>query len=180
MVLVIFKNTEGALDYLKGILTFISNEVREWEHKRAKIFLDWLHKKLIFAQREKTYNPLEDNYYKRKDIVHVDFGFNVGSEIGGERFAIILWAPQKSKNVTVIPITSEKIGSRHDPNIHVCLGELIEDGIVNWAKIEQIRCVSKMRVNYSRKRLKNRRVPDELMDRIDDVIKNLYTKKNDK
>lgn len=81
-----------------------------------------------------------------------------------------------SKTMTIIPITSEKKGSKHDPKIHVCLGEFLEDGIVNWAKVEQIRCVSKLRVSYPWKKLKNHKVPGHLMDRIDEAIIRLYTK----
>lgn len=174
----IFESVMGALDFLKSTLTMIGNTVRKWDYKKANIFLGWLETKLNYVKQENTYDPLKDNFYKRGEIVHVELGFNVGSEEGGGRFAVVLWAPQKSKTMTIIPITSEKPGSRHNPDIHVRLGELLEDGIVNWAKVEQIRCVSKLRVTYpaKSKNYKNTKLSPDQMDEIDKRIKRLYTK----
>ncbi|WP_003545442.1 type II toxin-antitoxin system PemK/MazF family toxin [Desulfotomaculum nigrificans] len=178
--MLLFENTIGALDYLKNILTKVGDTIRKWESKRGYIFLNWLDVKLNYLQREKYYDPIKDHYYKRGQIVHVDFGFNVGGEIGGSRFAIVLWAPQKSTTVTVIPITSQKPNSKHNPYLHVNMGELLEDGIVNWAKVEQIRSVSKLRVKYPLSKYKTTKVPPELMDEIDKAIVRLYTKNRNK
>lgn len=174
----IYEDVMGALDYLRTTLNEVGKIVKDWEHKRGCIFLKWLKTKLKYIKKELTYDPIQDNFYKRGDIVHVDLGFNIGSEDGGGRFAIVLWSPQKSKTMTVIPITSEKANSKHNPQIHVRLGELLEDGIVNWAKVEQIRCVSKLRVTYpaKSKNYKNLRLPSNLMDDIDKATIRLYVK----
>jgi mRNA interferase MazF len=127
--------------------------------------------------KEATYDPKKDNYYKRGDIVHVDLGFNIGNEIGGKRFAIVCWSPQSSGTMTIIPITSAKAESNHNKNIHVGLGELLEDGIVNWAKVEQIRAVSKLRVRpIPKKRYKTSNLSPAQLDEIDRAITRLYTK----
>jgi len=95
----LFEDKEGALDFLKTALTQVGDTVRKWQYKRAKIFLKWLIDKLCYIAREQTYDPMKDNHYKRTQIVHVNLGFNVGSEDGGGRFAVVLWAPQKSKTI---------------------------------------------------------------------------------
>lgn len=172
----LFGEVKPALEKLKNTLTKVGETIRNWELKRGKLFVNWLNKKIDYIEKEQDYDPLMDNYYKRRDIVHVDLGFNVGSEDGGGHYAIVLWASQKSKTITVIPITSEKPGSYHNKNIHVPLEELLEDGVVNWAKVEQIRCVSKLRVSYPNKPLKVKKVPPELMNKIDGLIISLYTK----
>ncbi|HAP8019376.1 TPA: type II toxin-antitoxin system PemK/MazF family toxin, partial [Enterococcus faecium] len=48
--------------------------------------------------------------YKRGTIVYVDFGVNVGYELSGNHFAIVLNNKDNSKNgvVCVVPISSKK------------------------------------------------------------------------
>jgi mRNA interferase MazF len=172
-----YEDVPGAMAYFQGILDDIRDKVKLFEHKRASIYIDWLKAKLQYIFKEDTYDPKKDIYYKRGEIVHVDLGFNIGNEIGGKRFAIVCWSPQSSGTMTIIPITSEKAGSTHNRNIHVLLGELLEDGIVNWAKVEQVRAVSKLRVRpIPKKKYKTSKLSPAQLDEIDGAIMRLYTK----
>jgi mRNA interferase MazF len=172
-----YEDAPGAMAYFQGILDDIREKVKLFEYKRASLYIEWLKSKLQYILKEEKYDPRKDIYYKRGEIVHADLGFNVGNETGGKRFAIVCWSPQSSGTMTVIPITSEKAGSTHNKNIHVLLGELLEDGIVNWAKVEQIRAVSKLRVRpIPRTKYKVSRLFPAQLDEIDRAIVRLYTK----
>jgi len=174
-----FEDAPGALTYLQGILDNMRDTIKLFEHKKAVIYIEWLKSKLQYILKEDSYDPKRDVYYKRGEIVHVNLGFNIGNELGGKRFAIVCWSPQSSGTMTIIPITSEKPGSTHNQNIHVLLGELLDDGIVNWAKVEQIRAVSKLRVGtISRQRYKAAKLSPPQMDEIDRAIMRLYTKQS--
>ncbi|HBK5318347.1 TPA: type II toxin-antitoxin system PemK/MazF family toxin, partial [Enterococcus faecium] len=60
--------------------------------------------------------------YKRGTIVYVDFGVNVGYELSGNHFAIVLNNKDNSKNgvVCVVPISSKKKSN------YVSVGKILE------------------------------------------------------
>lgn len=58
----------------------------------------------------KSFDASKIKSYKRGDVVKVNLGFNVGSEQGGLRYAIILDKANKhnANTVTVVPLSSQK------------------------------------------------------------------------
>lgn len=75
--------------------------------------LKYLHKSLNF--KSNIYNQENDgkvyNYqkYKRGSVVMVNFGTNIGNELSGNHFAIVLNKDDNNKNglLTVVPLTSK-------------------------------------------------------------------------
>ena len=61
--------------------------------------------------------------YKRGQVIKVDFGVNIGSELSHTHFAIVLNSDDSTKNdnITVLPLTSKKGYKR------INLGSLIKD-----------------------------------------------------
>lgn len=78
--------------------------------KRADLISYWLKDFQLYLSQEKTFDAAKIKSYKRGDVVKVNLGFNVGSEQGGLRYAIVLDKDNKhnSKTITVIPLTSQK------------------------------------------------------------------------
>lgn len=80
------------------------------EIKRADLISYWLKDFQYYISQEKTFNASKIKSYKRGDVIKVNLGFNVGSEQGGLRYAIVLDKDNKhnSKTITIIPLTSQK------------------------------------------------------------------------
>lgn len=98
----------GELDELLNSWLYSSNEI---DQKRAQIMSYWI----------KTYTGMI-----RRQIVNVDFGFRVGSELGGLHYAVVLDKANSvnGDTVTVIPLGSLK--ERHKASRNKII---LEDGI---------------------------------------------------
>lgn len=80
------------------------------ESKKADLISYWLKDFQTYISQETSFDPTRIKSYKRGDVIKVNLGFNVGSEQGGLRYAIVLDKDNKhnSKTITVIPLTSIK------------------------------------------------------------------------
>lgn len=91
-------------------------------YPKFKYLPSWLKNKSFYLKSERS-NPIS-NYkvYKRGAIVYVDFGVNVGYELSGNHFAIVMNNKDNGKNgvVTVIPISSKEKRS------YIGVGKIIE------------------------------------------------------
>ena len=78
--------------------------------KRADLISYWLKDFQLYLSQEKAFDAAKIKSYKRGDVIKVNLGFNVGSEQGGLRYAIVLDKDNKhnSKTITVVPLTSQK------------------------------------------------------------------------
>ena len=82
-------------------------------------------------------------YVKRRDIIWVDFGENVGQELSEPHLAIVIYASDNRGTLLVVPLTKEE----HTNIFVVNLGPI--NGIEqtqNYAKIDQIKSISKLRI----------------------------------
>lgn len=80
------------------------------DSKRADLISYWLKDFQRYISQENTFNASKIKAYKRGDVIKVNLGFNIGSEQGGLRYAIVLDKDNKhnAKTITVIPLTSQK------------------------------------------------------------------------
>lgn len=99
---------EQAISDLSGFLDSLIESPDDL--KRADLISYWLKDFQAYISREKSFDPSRIKSYKRGDVIKVNLGFNVGSEQGGLRYAIVLDKNNKhnSKTITVIPLTSQK------------------------------------------------------------------------
>lgn len=110
---------------------------------------NWMEKESIIFKKEvdkKTY--IKPNF-KRGEIIKVDFGINVGSELSNTHFAIVLNSDDNNNvdNITVLPLTSKPGYKR------INLGNLLKPFDRNnkynkdtFALITQITTISKKRI----------------------------------
>lgn len=93
--------------------------------------------------------------YEHREIIWVDFGENIGSELAGIHPAIVM---DQNNNINmdtihVLPISSYK-GKQYAYD--VMLGDIIPSGKISLAKVEQLRTISKQRIKnrgYNNQRL---------------------------
>ena len=119
--------------------------------KKALIIVDWITKWAIYLQREDSFSPRSLKAYKQREIILVDFGFNVGGEFGGRHYAVVL---EKNNNprssvILVAPISSydQTRGQQAHP-INVDLGIGAIHGYKKGCQVvmNQIRYISKLRI----------------------------------
>ena len=78
--------------------------------KKAYLISSWIQQFVSFVSFEEQFDPAKNISYKRGNIVKINFGFNVGCELGGPHYAIVLDKQNKhsADMVTVIPLVSAK------------------------------------------------------------------------
>ncbi len=119
---------ETDTDKLKQSLQILNDSVLEMPPKKQNIIADWIRTWAQYLKFEKTFKPDRLKYYKRGDIIHIHFGFNVGNEQGGTHYAVVDNNNNKSSGcVVVVPISSLEKGRTPD-SLHgseIYLGKII-------------------------------------------------------
>jgi mRNA interferase MazF len=129
--------------------------------KRRGIVVNWLFQFCGYLEFEKRFNPAWYKKYHPGDIIDVDFGFNLGSELGGVHFAVVIEDnSRKDANVMVVPLSSYRSKDEVKQS-HVDLGVLPElnsyrrsqkHNTGTRALVNQMRPISKIRIYYPKKR----------------------------
>ena len=112
----------------KKYIRYLNQLIKE-KYKNAALLTYWLNNYLNYLKAEHTFNPRFSINYKRGQIVYVNFGYRIGSELGGCHYAIVLDVKSSIKNsqVTVIPMKSKRFHETHYSRIyHVDLYEEIQ------------------------------------------------------
>lgn len=107
-----------ALGELDGLLNSWKDSPNEIDRKRAQILSYWIKTYTGMIRRESEFNPASLPRLTRRQIVNVDFGFRVGSELGGLHYAVVM-DKKNSVNgdtVTVVPLGSLKERHRASRN----------------------------------------------------------------
>ena len=133
---------------LKSIETKLSNI----DIEVAEEYIEWIDRKTTFLKQSierSGYGPQPDDL-KRGDIIWVEFGINVGTELSDHQtkghYAIV-WAVDLG-NVIVIPLSSRPApGSCLTYDLGVIDG-LVEEGVNyrSFLKLDAIRSISKRRI----------------------------------
>lgn len=152
--------------------------------KGFKIYLD----KKLYEDKFK-YNNLPR--FKRGDIIYVDLGETLGSELYKVRPAIVIENDNKKtdRTIVIIPIkTSNNNGKKENIDGLIDVGSNQRLNDKSYVDLKQIKTISKMRIKNLQeiKYLKEKgykgfilgRLSNEHLDKIDDEMIKLFTKKN--
>lgn len=94
------------------LLNTLNDNLSEYKSLNQKQYTNLLRWMVSLSRYVLQENDNQKHYtsFKRGNIVRVDFGFNVGHELGGMHYAIVLDTKNSSKDglVTVLPLTSKK------------------------------------------------------------------------
>ena len=131
---------------------------------------NWLEKESSLFKNEVKNKVGNKPNFKRGEIIKVDFGINIGSELSNVHFAIVLNSDDNNNvdNITVLPLTS-KPGYRR-----LYLGDLLKsfknDKRYNknsYALITQITTISKQKIFFSKiKYCCCKKIMDDINDEI--------------
>lgn len=140
---------DGSSRRLAVALKMFRDIVMKLSAKKVLILADWLVKWGMYLQNELNFTPKSLKAYKQREIILVDFGFNVGGEFGGRHYAVVL---EKNNNprssvILVAPITSyESERGCHPTNVDLGVGAINGHDKGAAVVMNQIRYVSKMRI----------------------------------
>lgn len=126
-------------------------------NKQQELVQKWLHSWTFYINRESGFKPHENIKYNAGDIITVCYGYNVGSEQGGNRPSVVIEDNDLSnKTVMVIPLSSlDELETEEDLHFNsVYLGELVDfniatkktKGTKSKALVNQMRAISKQRI----------------------------------
>lgn len=174
-------------ELITPLLNTLRTKIIDMEQKRGTILYSWLATWIEkYLDWELTFDPTMRRAYERGDIVYANFGFKVGSEIGGVRYALVIENNNAKSNntVTVIPLSSSDEEDYEPEQSDVILGKnIITDtpkkaNKITVAKVNQICALSKLRIikpKHSGHAVNKLSDPD-LLDAIDKKIIEMYTK----
>lgn len=161
------------------IFVSIAKKLESVEEELALEYLNWLDRKTTYF-----INSIEKNGYgaqpdqlERGDIVFVEFGINVGTELSDFKtkghYAVV-WAIDLG-NVIVIPLSSRDANGSEmtfDLGIIKELNENKDEETHSFLKLDAIRSISKRRVTrmngYKNGKIK---LSKELIERVENAIK---------
>lgn len=110
-------------DSLKRLENSFWNHIELQEYKKSNLLAHWIKDFANYHDNEKIFDTHKLKRYKRGDIIKVNLGFNVGREIGGLHYCVVI---NKSDNLSygtlnVIPLSSIKPDKEYS-NFDVKLG----------------------------------------------------------
>lgn len=157
--------------------------------KQQSLIEQWFYNWNFYLSREASFQPHLNIKYNPGDIVTVCYGYNVGSEQGGNRPSVVLEDNNLSdKTVMVVPLASldpdETEESVHEKNVF--LGELADfnlaakkpQGTETKVLTHQMRSISKQRIIRPTKDGETVvNVGKEHLSKIYSKIQELYTSK---
>ena len=94
----------------------------EYFHIHKHLVLDiwllayWINDFAEYHDEERTFNIAKSGIYSRGDVIKVNLGFNIGNELGGLHYCIVLNEYDNTRNgaLNVIPLTSRIDGKKYD------------------------------------------------------------------
>lgn len=106
----IIAHISSALEQMRVFLIDLANNAETKIKKKADLISYWIEDWLRYLIYENDYRSKLHPVFKRGSIVQVNFGFNVGTELGGRHYAITLDYNDDPKipDIVVIPLTSIK------------------------------------------------------------------------
>lgn len=86
------------------------------EYKKSELLAYWIYDYAIYHDEEKTFNIAKSGAYSRGDVIKVNLGFNIGNELGGLHYCVVLNKYDNMRNgaLNVIPLTSRKEDKKYD------------------------------------------------------------------
>ena len=147
----LFLNNKKNRNYSKKIFKSIESKLYGIDQEIANEYLSWLDKKTYYLKKsidKEGYGFQPDNL-SRGDIVWVEFGINVGTELSDYKTKGhygVVWNVDLG-NVIVIPLSSrETSGSELTYDLGVIEGLNEKENTNSFLKLDAIRSVSKRRI----------------------------------
>lgn len=91
------------------------------EYKKSDLLAYWINDFAEYHDEEKTFDIAKSGIHSRGDIIKVNLGFNIGNELGGLHYCIVLNKYDNTRNGTlnVIPLTSRKDNKKYTSSVNL-------------------------------------------------------------
>lgn len=101
------------------------------EYKKSHLLAYWIDDFSNYHDEERTFDCSKIKVFKRGNIIKANLGFNIGNELGGLHYCIVLNKNDNSKNGTlnVIPLTSKNKSYKGCINLGNEIYELLNNNI---------------------------------------------------
>lgn len=130
----VIENKNQAINKLSD---FLENcIIRDEEHlKKANLLSYWIKNYIDYIEREENFNSFNLKHYKRGDVIKANLGFNIGNELGGLHYCVVLDVinAKSYSTLTIIPLSSSKPNKKIH-NTSVSLGNELAISIINKAR----------------------------------------------
>lgn len=86
------------------------------EYKKSELLAYWIHDYAVYHDEERTFDISKSGVFQRGEVIKVNLGFNIGNELGGMHYCVVLSKYDNTRNgaLNVIPLTSKKANKRYD------------------------------------------------------------------
>ena len=106
----LIEHISNSLEKIETMLHTLRTSEHPSDRQKSMKVAYWLNSYADYVLNERTFNAKNLPSYEYRSIINVDFGFRLGSEIGGWHYAVIL---DKRNNrtgdtITVVPLMSVK------------------------------------------------------------------------
>lgn len=126
---------------LKKLDNSFARHIELEEYKQSHLLSYWF---TDFANYHDTEKDFKDNtlktlkIFKRGDVVKVNLGYNVGNELGGLHYCIVLNKKDNpySGTLNVIPLSSSKEDKTYNPNTCIDLGDELYNLLSKKSELE--------------------------------------------
>ena len=136
--------------------TYLCQVIEQMDLETGREYVNWLVRSADCMRTAPGFSPMNLVRYQLGDVIYVDFGFNVGSELRGPHWAVVIERNSRANPcVIVVPFGSRKPSPDGSPRPRrsgeVFLGDIGLGGST-VAKVDQIRVISKQRIIRPRHR----------------------------
>ena len=85
------------------------------EYKKSNLLAYWINDFAVYHDEERNFDYSKSGIFSRGDIIKVNLGFNIGSELGGLHYCIVLNKYDNTRNGTlnVVPLSSKKSNKKY-------------------------------------------------------------------
>ena len=115
----VIKNKKNAIRHINQLLEGYINSGEEQLLKKANLLSYWIKTFTDYIGFEERFDSKKLISYSRGNVIRVNFGFNVGKELGGLHFAVVLDNDNKQSAdvVTVVPLSSTDGRKVHERSV---------------------------------------------------------------
>lgn len=99
-----------AINSIKNLFSKLLNRKTDKDNKKASLIAYWVKDYSKYISQEESFDSKSLLNYKRGDVLLIEFGFRIGSELGGRHFAVVIENKNSlySDTITVVPLSSLK------------------------------------------------------------------------
>jgi len=110
---------------LKRLDLSFNKHIEALEYKKSNLLAYWIKDFSNYHVNEKKFDSNSLKHFKRGDIVKVNLGFNIGNELGGLHYCVVINKNDNiySNTLNIIPLSSAKEDKIYNENTCINLGD---------------------------------------------------------